>query len=147
MLRLAKALVALYPSLDKNYLYAGVILHDLGKIEELSGVLATEYTVKGKLLGHISILHSQIQKIAEEINEQDSEQVIILEHLVLSHHGKLEYGSPILPQTKEAEILTFIDNIDARMEIMNNVLESVEPGNFSQKVFSLENRSLYKPKK
>ncbi|MDF9866611.1 3'-5' exoribonuclease [Bacilli bacterium PM5-3] len=146
MLRIAKALVTLYPTLNKNYLYAGVILHDLGKIEELSGVLATEYTTKGKLLGHISIVHSQIQKIAEDINEQDSEQVMILEHLVLSHHGKLEFGSPILPLTKEAEILTFIDNIDARMDTMEKALENVEPGSFTPRLFALDNRSFYKPK-
>jgi len=146
MLRLAKALLNLYPSLNKNYLYAGIILHDLGKIEELSGVLATEYTVKGKLLGHISIIHSQIQRIAEDINEQDSEQVIILEHLVLSHHGKYEYGSPVLPLIKEAEILTFIDNIDARMDTLDNALETVEPGTFTPRLFALENRAFYKPK-
>ncbi|MDL2211327.1 HD domain-containing protein [Erysipelotrichaceae bacterium OttesenSCG-928-M19] len=145
MLRLAQALINLYPSLNKNYLYAGIILHDLGKIEELSGVVATEYTTKGKLLGHISIIHSQIQKIAEEINEQDSEQVMIVEHLVLSHHGKYEYGSPVLPMIKEAEILTYIDNIDARMDTLENALESVEPGNFSTRLYALDNRSFYKP--
>ena len=146
MLRIARALIGLYPSLDKNYLYAGIILHDLGKIEELSGLIATEYTTKGKLLGHISIVHSQIQKIAEDINESESEQVIVLEHLVLSHHGKLEYGSPVLPLTKEAEILTFIDNIDARMDTLDKALESVEPGTFSARLFALDNRSFYKPK-
>lgn len=146
MLRLAKALISLYPTLNKNYLYAGVILHDLGKIEELSGVLATEYTTKGKLLGHISIVHSQIESIAQEIGEEDSEQVMILEHLVLSHHGKLEYGSPVLPLTKEAEILTFIDNIDARIDTLDKALETVEPGSFSPRLFALDNRSFYKPK-
>lgn len=147
MLKLAKALVNLYPALNKNYLYAGIIIHDLGKIEELSGVVATEYTTKGKLLGHISILSATISRIANEVNELDSEQVMILQHLVLSHHGKMEYGSPVLPMTMEAEILTFIDNIDARMDIMSRVLEGVEEGGFTSRVFPLENRSFYKPKK
>lgn len=145
MLRLAKSLITLYPVLDKNYLYAGIILHDLGKIEELSGVLATEYTTKGKLLGHISILNSQIQSVAQKIGEQDSEQVMLLEHLVLSHHGRLEYGSPVLPLTREAEILTYIDNIDARMDTLNRIFADVKPGEFAQREFSLDNRTFYKP--
>ena len=147
MLNLAKALIALYPTLNKNYLYAGIILHDLGKMEELTGVVATEYTNRGRLLGHISIVHSQIQKIAEEINEQDSEQVMIIEHLVLSHHGKYEFGSPVLPMIKEAEILTYIDNIDAKMDAMEKALENVPPGSFSPRLFALDNRSFYKPQK
>ncbi|MEG0686993.1 MAG: HD domain-containing protein, partial [Erysipelotrichales bacterium] len=146
MLRLAKAIIGLYPVLNKNYLYAGIILHDLGKIEELSGVLATEYTTKGKLLGHISILHAQVAAIAKELGYEDSEQVMILEHLILSHHGRLEYGSPVLPMIREAEILTYIDNIDARMDTINRVLEGVEPGSFAPREFSLDNRTFYKPK-
>ena len=147
MLRIAKSLINLYPSLNKNYLYAGIIIHDLGKAEELSGVVATEYTTKGKLLGHISMIHSQVHNIAKEIGEEDSEQVMILEHLVLSHHGKLEFGSPVLPMTREAEILTFIDNIDARMDTFDRIYEGVEPGEFTQREYSLENRAFYKYKK
>lgn len=146
MLKLAKSLVELYPSLNKDYLYAGIILHDIGKTIELSGPVATEYTTKGKLLGHISILAAQIEVVAQELGVDESEQVMILEHIVLSHHGKLEYGSPVLPLIKEAEILTFIDNIDARMNSIEQILENVEPGNFSQKSFALENRTFYKPK-
>ncbi len=146
MLRLAKAIINLYPSLNKDYLYAGIILHDIGKTEELSGPVATEYTTKGKLLGHISILVAQIEVVAQELGVSDSEQVMILEHIVLSHHGKLEYGSPVLPLIKEAEILTYIDNIDARINSIEQTLENVELGCFSAKSFALENRSFYKPK-
>lgn len=148
MLKLAKSLAILYPSLDSDYLYAGVILHDLGKIEELSGVVATEYTIKGRLLGHISILSSKLYKAAQQLNFEDTTQLMLLQHLVLSHHGKLEYGSPVLPMTREAEILTFIDNIDARMDTLDRVLENTDENSFSAKVFALENRAFYnQPKK
>lgn len=147
MLKVADALINLYPELDKNYLYAGIILHDLGKIEELNGVVATEYTLKGKLIGHISIIYSQIHDIACELGVEDSEEVILLEHIVLAHHGKLEYGSPVLPLTREAEVLTFIDNLDARMNSLARELDNIEPGDFTPKLFALENRSFYKPSK
>lgn len=144
MLNLAKALSTLYPSIDTNYLYAGIILHDLGKIEELSGIVATEYTTKGKLLGHISILHAQLLAIAKTLGYEEAEQTMILEHMVLSHHGKLEYGSPVLPMTREAELISFIDNIDARMDTLDKAYENVAPGGFTSRIFALENRSFYK---
>ncbi|MGL4973171.1 MAG: HD domain-containing protein [Culicoidibacterales bacterium] len=148
MLRLAQSLHELYPSLNRDYLYAGVLLHDLGKVIELSGPIATEYTTKGKLLGHITIMASELEVIAHQLNltsERDQEIVMILQHLVLSHHGKLEYGSPKVPMMMEAEILTYIDNIDAKMMMMERALKGVEPGEFTQRVFALENRQLYKP--
>ncbi|WP_423363142.1 3'-5' exoribonuclease YhaM family protein [Mycoplasma sp. P36-A1] len=146
MLKLASALKKLYPQINKDYLYAGIIMHDLGKIEELSGVVATEYTIKGKLLGHISIVHSELLCIAKAFKVEDLEQTMILEHMILSHHGKLEYGSPVLPMTREAELINYIDNIDARMDTLDKVYESIDPGTFSPRVFPLENRSFYKYK-
>ena len=76
----------------------------------------------------------------------EGEEVTLLQHMILAHHGKNEYGSPVLPQIKEAEILYLIDNIDARMAMMDKALETVEYGKFTKRVFSLENRALYKPK-
>lgn len=146
MLHLGDALIGLYPGLNKDYLYAGIILHDLGKIEELNGVIATEYTLKGRLVGHISIIHSQIHEVVTELGLNDSEEAIILEHLVIAHHGKLEYGSPVLPLTREAEVLNFIDMFDAKMNTLNRELDNTEEGNFTDKLFFLDNRSFYKPK-
>lgn len=144
MLDLAKAIIELYPSLDRDLLYAGIILHDLGKVRELSGPVATTYTVEGNLLGHISIIVNEIAQVAEEL-EIEGEEVVILQHLVLSHHGKMEWGSPKEPMIKEAEILHMIDNIDAKMNTLDRVLRHVKPGEFSERVFSLENRMFYKP--
>lgn len=145
MLRLAKAIAQLYPSLNTDLLYAGVILHDLGKVKELSGSISPAYTTEGILLGHISIMLSEISEAAKELGI-DGEEVLILKHLILSHHGKAEWGSPKPPLIKEAEILHYIDNIDAKMNMIDRALERVEPGEFSERIFPLENRSFYKPK-
>ena len=145
MLNVANALCVLYSTLNRDLLFAGVILHDLGKIIELSGPVIPEYTLKGKLLGHISICQAMIKQTADELGIDD-EVVTLLQHMVLSHHGKNEYGSPVLPLLKEAEMLTLVDNIDARMNMLDKALDLVEPGEFTKRVFSLEQRSFYKPK-
>ncbi|WML38651.1 3'-5' exoribonuclease YhaM [Neobacillus sp. OS1-2] len=144
MLDLAKAIASLYPSLDKDLLYAGVILHDMGKVIELSGPISTVYTIEGNLLGHITIMITEIGNAAEELGIS-SEEVLILQHLVLSHHGKAEWGSPKPPLIKEAEILHYIDNLDAKMNMLDRALERVKPGEFTERIFALDNRSFYKP--
>jgi 3'-5' exoribonuclease len=144
MLDMAKAFSTLYPSLNTDLLYSGIILHDLGKVIELSGPIAASYTLEGKLLGHITIMVNEIGMAAKEL-EIEGEEVIILQHLVLSHHSKAEWGSPKQPLIREAEILHMIDNFDARMNMMDRALEKVQPGEFTEKQFALENRSLYKP--
>jgi len=146
MLKIGLALCEIYPSIDKDYLLAGIIIHDLGKIEELSSPVVTEYTIEGKLLGHISIMDARLLQIGKQLNLQDSEELMILRHLVLSHHGQYEFGSPVRPETLEAELLNLIDNIDARINTINKALDEVNKGEFTQKVFALDNRVFYKHK-
>ncbi|WP_170006635.1 3'-5' exoribonuclease YhaM [Bacillus fonticola] len=144
MLRIAKSLADLYPSLDRDLLYAGILLHDLGKVTELSGPVATEYTTTGQLIGHINLMVTEIAEAAKEL-EIEGEEVVVLQHLVLSHHGKGEWGSPKPPLVKEAEILHYIDNLDAKMNMMDRALDRAKPGEFTERVFALENRAFYKP--
>ncbi len=144
MLKLGKSLCDLYPSLNKDLLYAGIILHDIGKVTELSGPIATSYTIEGNLLGHITIMVNEISKAAEEL-QISGEEVMLLQHMVLSHHGKEEWGSPKKPMLREAEILHYIDNIDAKMNMLDRALNKTNPGEFSERLFALENRSFYKP--
>lgn len=144
MLKLAESFSTLYPSLNRDLLYAGVILHDLGKVFELSGPVSTIYTVEGNLLGHISIMVNEIGKAAEEL-AIEGEEVMLLQHLVLSHHGKEEWGSPKKPLIKEAEMLHLIDNVDAKMNMLDRALTKVKPGEFTERIFALDNRSFYKP--
>lgn len=146
MFKIADGILAVYPSLNASLIYAGIFLHDLGKIQELSGPVATEYTFEGKMLGHISMMQSEIDTIATTHGIEHEEDVILLRHIVLSHHGQLAYGSPVLPMIPEAEIVYLIDNISARMDTMSKALEGVTPGEFSSRVFALDNRMLYKTK-
>ncbi|WP_194752191.1 3'-5' exoribonuclease YhaM [Staphylococcus chromogenes] len=146
MLQIAKGLCEIYPNLNKSLLYSGIILHDMGKVRELSGPIATSYTLEGNLLGHISIASEEVAEAARELGIQ-GEEVLLLRHLILSHHGKLEYGSPKLPHVKEAEILHFIDNIDARMNMFEKAFKKIEKGQFTERIFGLENRQFYKPEK
>ena len=143
MLRVGESLCDIYETLDRNLLYAGIILHDIGKVKELSGAVNTTYTVEGNLIGHIVIATEEITKIAEELNIE-GEDVMLLKHLILAHHGKLEYGSPKTPMIPEAEILHMIDNIDARVLMMNKHIQNTEKGTFTQRVFPLEGRMLYR---
>ena len=146
MIKVAVALCSIYPSIDRDLLLAGVILHDLGKIEELSSPVVTEYTKEGKLLGHISIMDARLLQIGNELGLADSEELLLLRHMVLSHHGQMEFGSPVRPETLEAEILNLIDNIDARINTIEKALADVKEGEFTQKLFSMENRVFYKHK-
>ena len=118
-------------------------MHDIGKVRELSGPVATSYTVEGNLLGHISIASDEVVEAARELNIE-GEEIMLLRHMILSHHGKLEYGSPKLPYLKEAEILCYIDNIDARMNMFEKVYKT-DKGQFTDKIFGLENRRFYNP--
>ncbi|MEO4054577.1 3'-5' exoribonuclease YhaM [Solibacillus sp. CAU 1738] len=145
MLRLGKAICALYPTLNSDLMYAGIILHDIGKVIELTGPVATAYTVEGNLLGHITIMVNEIGQAAKELGIE-GEEVMLLQHLVLSHHGKEEWGSPKKPMIQEAEILHYIDNIDAKMNMLTRALDKTKPGEFTERLFPLDNRSFYKPK-
>ncbi len=146
ILRLAKTIAKNYENVDQSLLYGGVILHDIGKTIELTGSLSTEYTLKGNLIGHIVLMDEEITKAcaALKINE-DSEDVILLKHVVLAHHGKLEFGSPVVPHVLEAEIIHHLDNLDASINMIDTALQRTTEGTFSERIFGLNNRMFYKP--
>lgn len=146
MVRLADAIGDIYPQLNKSLLFAGIMLHDLAKVIELSGPDDTEYTVRGNLIGHIALIDEEITKVLLELKIDDSkEDVIVLRHVILSHHGLLEYGSPVRPRIMEAEILHMIDNLDAEMMMMTGALAKVGEGEMTSRIFAMDNRSFYKP--
>lgn len=146
MLRIAKAICKEYPALNSSLLYAGVILHDLGKVIELSGPIGTEYTLEGNLIGHLVLVDEEISKACVALKlDEHSEDVVVLKHMVLAHHGLLEYGSPVRPRIMEAEILHQIDNMDASIQMMLGSLNSVEPGQYTERIFGMDNRSFYLP--
>lgn len=144
MLRLGREVGEIYPEVNKDLLYAGIIVHDLGKIRELSDPDSPGYTTEGRLLGHITIMAEEVERAARELHIE-GEEVLALKHLVLSHHGKNEWGSPKTPHIREAEILHYIDMLDSRIQMMNTALQKTKPGTFTEKIFPLEQRSFYKP--
>ena len=146
MLRLAEKIAEIYPQLNSSLLYAGIILHDLGKVIELSGAQNTQYTLAGNLLGHIALIDEEIVKTAAELQIDDTkEEMLVLRHVILSHHGKLEFGSPVNPKILEAEVLHQIDNFDAKMTMMLSNLEQIAPGETTSRISGLEDRNFYKP--
>lgn len=147
MLRVARAVLPLYPFLNAELVVAGVLIHDLCKVEELDsdalGVVR-DYTESGLLLGHIVMGVSLIGKAAAETGVE-GEPVLLLQHMMLSHHGEEAYGSPRKPMFPEAELLHWLDVLDARMNEMQGALSKLRPGVFSEKIWSLERR-LYRPR-
>lgn len=104
-----------YPGLvNTDLLIAGALLHDLGKVWELEGDLVTRYSAAGNLVGHIAMGAAYVARLAERLGDMPESLVLELQHLVLSHHGTMEFGSPKLPATVEAQLLHYIDNLDAR---------------------------------
>ena len=134
-----------YQGINRDLLVTGALLHDMGKLIELEGPAVYHYTTEGKLLGHISIMCGELRIAAKELG-LTSETPVLLEHMVLSHHGQLEFGSPIMPLTREALLLSMIDNLDSKMLVLDKAYEDVAPGEFTQKIYPLDSRSFYKAK-
>lgn len=129
VMRAAKAILPLYPQLNADLLMTGAFLHDIAKTAELTSGLSIGYTDRGQLVGHITIASIWIQDKAAAIAEETGEAVpaktiTLLQHLVLSHHGVHEYGSPKLPAIPEAFILHYLDNMDAKAWMTENAIEA-----------------------
>ena len=134
-----------YDDVNRDLLVTGALLHDFGKLIELEGPAVYHYTTEGKLLGHISIMVGELRIATKELG-LTSETPVLLEHMVLSHHGQPDFGSPIMPLTREALLLSMIDNLDSKMLVLDKAYENVAPGEFTQKIYPLDGRSFYKSK-
>lgn len=147
MLKDAKGLADNYEQINRSLLYAGCILHDMGKVLELTGPAATQYTTEGNLVGHLVLIDEQIMLAAQDLKiDLESEDLLLLRHMVLSHHGRLEYGSPKLPALLEAEILHRIDDMDAMVYAVTNALQHTGKGTFTEPLLSQDGRRYYRPK-
>lgn len=146
MLKAGEKLSEIYTFLNTDLLYAGIILHDIAKIYEMDASdlgIVSEYTVEGQLLGHI-VQGVRMIETASLAVKADKEVSMLLQHMVLAHHYEAEYGSPKKPMIPEAEMLHHLDVMDARMYDMNKALGETEEGKFSERIWSLENVSVYK---
>jgi 3'-5' exoribonuclease len=136
-----------YPILNRDLLLTGVILHDIGKIRELSWNIGFEYTVEGTLLGHIHIGTALAERTMDSIPDFPPRLKTLVLHMILSHHGKLEFGSPKLPMIPEALVLSFIDDLDAKMQAMASEFdkcarEGKSAAELTGKVWALDQRQL-----
>ena len=145
MADLAEAIAKLYPEVDRDLLVAGALLHDIGKTIEYENPLMPTKTLEGRLIGHISIMYAEFRKIVDDLHIE-SEVPLLIEHMILAHHGKYEFGSPVIPATREALLLHLIDLIDSRLMILSKALEATKDGEFTPKLWPLDNIAFYKPK-
>jgi 3'-5' exoribonuclease len=131
MARLADFLSSHYPGVDRSLLLAGVLLHDIGKLKELQSEMGLiEYTPEGRLKGHLVIGSELVAAEAGAIRDFPPEVLIQLQHLILSHHGRQEYGSPTVPMTVEAFLLSQIDEMDAKMNLMEQLRRKMSEEGF-----------------
>ena len=151
LLGLAERVAAHYPMLDRDLLLTGVVLHDIGKIRELSWGTGFDYTIEGVLLGHIQMGIDMVEKAIAGLPDFPERLRTLVLHLILSHHGKLEFGSPKLPMIPEAIALNFVDDFDAKMmaaqqEFEKCAREGRAADELTGKVWALDNRQLLNTK-
>jgi 3'-5' exoribonuclease len=117
-----------YPDLDRDLLVTGALLHDLGKVDEFEYDVCIDYSHAGRLLGHMVLGLQIIDEKMRALKHFPSEDALLLQHLILSHHGETEYGAVRLPMTREAFVLHFADDLDAKMNSLNRILSDIPPG-------------------
>ena len=151
LLGLADGVAAHYSLLDRDLLVTGVILHDIGKVRELAWVTGFDYTVEGILLGHIQMGVDLVEKTIAGLPDFPDRLRTLVLHMILSHHGKLEFGSPKLPMIPEALVLNFLDDLDAKMQAVTSEFEKCAregkaPDELTGKVWSLDQRQMLNTK-
>jgi 3'-5' exoribonuclease len=132
-----------YPEINRDLLLTGVVLHDIGKLQELRWGTSFDYTLEGQLLGHISIGVAMVEKKLTNLPDFPHNLRVLVEHIILSHHGKYEFGSPKLPMIPEAVLLHYLDDLDAKMQTIRSEFSRAEaqgraPGQLTEWVRALE---------
>ncbi len=145
IVRLAQSICRIYPFVDSDLLLGGAMLHDVAKLDELiageTGI-ASGYSVEGTLLGHLVKGAILVDKTAERLGVPH-EKAVLLEHMLISHHGDPEFGAAVRPLFIEADILAALDRLDARIVEVNNAVSGVDEGSFSSRQWALDNRAFY----
>lgn len=145
MLMTAERVCEVYTNLNRELLMTGVIIHDIEKLDEIKANelgISSGYSFEGKMLGHLVLGVREIDKICIEL-DISREKAVMLEHMLISHHYEPEFGSPIKPLFPEAEMLHYLDMIDAKMYDMQEAVNKTQPGEFSERVWTLDNRTIY----
>lgn len=143
MCQVAQNLLPIYPFLNPSLVYAGILLHDIAKTEELTEAKSPEYSTEGKLIGHLVMGARWVHEVANEVGVP-ADKALLLEHIIIAHHGRKEWGSAQTPQIAEAEFIYFIDNLDSKMESIRVHLDEVDVGEWTKRIPVLDGRSLLK---
>ena len=147
MIDMGERACLVYQNLKRDWVVCGVIIHDMEKIREIDSNelgISSGYSFEGQMLGHLVQGVKAIDRLSLEL-DIPREKAILLEHMILTHHYEPEFGSPKKPLFPEAELLHYLDMIDAKMFDMEAALAATRPGEFSDRVWTLDNRKLYKP--
>jgi 3'-5' exoribonuclease len=147
LLTLADRVVPHYPLIDRDLVLTGILLHDIGKVRELSWEVGFEYTIEGILLGHIQMGAALAERVMDGLPNFPQRLKTIVLHLILSHHGKLEFGSPKVPMIPEGLMLNFLDDLDAKMQAVTGEFEKSQregkgPNEMTGRVWALDQRQL-----
>lgn len=145
IVRLCEAVSKIYTYVDRELLISGAILHDIAKLSEFevaSTGLATGYTNEGNLLGHLTMGAMVVDKYAEKLNIS-RKTAMLIEHMLISHHGEPEFGACVRPMFIEAELLSELDLMDSRMYEMKEAVSAAKPDEFSSRVWAMDNRKLF----
>ncbi|WP_291318853.1 HD domain-containing protein [Desulfonatronospira sp.] len=132
----------LYPELDRDILLSAAALHDLGKAREILPGASREYSHEGKLLGHIFLGLDMMEPFLDKAKDLDDDLIMHFKHIIISHHGELEFGSPKRPKTREAFVLHFADNLDAKIKTLDQALTEGDESEGSQGFWSDYQKSL-----
>ena len=144
MLHMADGFILNYPYLNKDYIYAGIMLHDIGKAIELTGCVDTQYSLEGQLLGHLVLGAMEIEKAAAKLNISTSKEALYLEHMLVSHHGLPQFGAAKKPMTAEALCLWQIDTIDSKFRVLGEELEHTESNSYTEPIGVLDRTKIWK---
>ena len=145
IIKLAEGVAMLYPSVDRDLLMCGIIVHDLCKIDEFNlnpAGLVSSYSIKGELIGHLVMGAMKIEQKALELGIP-SDKAMLLEHMVISHHGEPDFGAAVRPMFLEAEILSQLDTLDATIFEITSAVGEIKEGEFTGRMWALDNRKLF----
>ena len=146
IVKLCESVCKVYPFINRELLISGAILHDIAKTVEFdvreTGI-ASGYTVEGNLLGHL-VMGAMMAADASKVLGIDSEKSMLLQHMILSHHGEPDFGAAVRPSFLEAELLSQLDLMDARIYEIMDAVSGIEKGEFTQRLWALEDRKFYK---
>ena len=145
IVRMAEEMCKIYPTINRELLLSGAILHDVAKtweLEQSKTGLAKGYTTEGELIGHLVKGAMIIDETAKKLGIE-CEEVTLLEHMIISHHGVPEYGAAVRPMFLEAIVLSMLDDLDATIFEVNHATNKVDAGSFTDRQWALDNRKLY----